>query len=125
MLPLVLPPTVVGFLLLVILGRRSWLGQWIEWLFHASVIFSWWAAVLASIVVAFPLVYQTMKTAFDAVDRSLEDSYQIGRGWRMADVSLHYAAAVLSFTADCRDTGLRTVAWRVWSDADDCREHSE
>lgn len=50
---------------------------------------------------------------------------QIGRGWRMADVSLHYAAAVLSFTADCRDTGLRTVAWRVWSDADDCREHSE
>ncbi|MNW23428.1 Molybdenum transport system permease protein ModB [compost metagenome] len=74
MLPLVLPPTVVGFLLLVLLGRRSWLGQWIEWLFHAPIIFSWWAAVLASIVVAFPLVYQTMKTAFDAVDQSLEDS---------------------------------------------------
>ncbi|MEK3786779.1 MULTISPECIES: molybdate ABC transporter permease subunit [Paenibacillus] len=74
MLPLVLPPTVVGFLLLVLLGRRSWLGQWIEWLFHAPIIFSWWAAVLASIVVAFPLVYQTMKTAFDAVDHSLEDS---------------------------------------------------
>ncbi|MNJ31320.1 Molybdenum transport system permease protein ModB [compost metagenome] len=74
MLPLVLPPTVVGFLLLVILGRRSWLGQWIEWLFHAPIIFSWWAAIIAAIVVAFPLVYQTMKTGFDGVERSLEDA---------------------------------------------------
>lgn len=74
MLPLVLPPTVVGFLLLVMMGRRSWLGQWIEWLFHAPIIFSWWAAVIASIVVAFPLVYQTMKTGFDGVERSLEDA---------------------------------------------------
>ncbi|CAG7615992.1 molybdate ABC transporter permease subunit [Paenibacillus allorhizosphaerae] len=72
MLPLVLPPTVVGFVLLVILGRKSWLGQFIEWLFAAPVIFSWWAAVIASIVVSFPLVYQTMKVGFLAVDRDLE-----------------------------------------------------
>ncbi|WP_458123915.1 molybdate ABC transporter permease subunit [Paenibacillus sp. Z3-2] len=74
MLPLVLPPTVVGFLLLVILGRKSLLGQWIEAIFSAPVIFSWWAAVIASVVVAFPLVYQTMKSGFSAVDRDLEDA---------------------------------------------------
>ncbi|MEK3885561.1 molybdate ABC transporter permease subunit [Paenibacillus sp. PL2-23] len=74
MLPLVLPPTVVGFLLLVALGRRSWLGQLAEWVFSAPVLFSPWAAVIASVVVAFPLVYQTMKVAFDGVDRELEES---------------------------------------------------
>src|SRR3569832_1071467 len=74
MLPLVLPPTVVGFLLLVLLGRRSWVGRFIEWLFNAPVIFSWWAAVIAAVIVSFPLVYQTMKAGFDSVDRSLEDS---------------------------------------------------
>jgi molybdate transport system permease protein len=74
LLPLVLPPTVVGFLLLILLGRRSWVGQAIEWLFSAPVIFSWWAAVIAAVVVAFPLVYQTMKVGFDSVDRELEEA---------------------------------------------------
>ncbi|MFC0215150.1 molybdate ABC transporter permease subunit [Paenibacillus chartarius] len=72
MLPLVLPPTVVGFILLVILGRRSPFGKWIEWLFAAPIIFTWWAAVIASVVVAFPLVYQTMKAGFSSVDRDIE-----------------------------------------------------
>ncbi len=74
MLPLVLPPTVVGFLLLVLLGRRSWIGQWIEGLFNAPIVFTWWAAVLASMVVAFPLVYQTLKTGFASVDGHLLDA---------------------------------------------------
>ncbi|WP_028547747.1 molybdate ABC transporter permease subunit [Paenibacillus sp. UNC451MF] len=74
MLPLVLPPTVVGFLLLVLLGRKSGLGRLIEWVFSAPIIFSWWAAVIASIVVAFPLVYQTMKVGFASIDKSLEDA---------------------------------------------------
>ncbi|QOT12043.1 molybdate ABC transporter permease subunit [Paenibacillus sp. JNUCC32] len=74
MLPLVLPPTVVGFVLLVILGRKSWFGQWIEWLFDAPVIFTWWAAVIASVVVAFPLVYQTMKVGFSSVQRDVEEA---------------------------------------------------
>lgn len=74
LLPLVLPPTVVGFLLLLLLGRRSVLGRAIEWLFAKPIIFTWWAAVLAAIVVAFPLVYQTMKVGFASVDRSLEDA---------------------------------------------------
>ncbi|WP_282941348.1 molybdate ABC transporter permease subunit [Paenibacillus sp. RC67] len=74
MLPLVLPPTVVGFLLLVLLGRKSGLGRLIEWIFSTPIIFSWWAAVVASIVVAFPLVYQTMKVGFASIDKNLEDA---------------------------------------------------
>ncbi|PWW35541.1 MULTISPECIES: molybdate ABC transporter permease subunit [Paenibacillus] len=74
MLPLVLPPTVVGFILLVLLGRKSLLGRWIEAIFSAPVIFSWWAAVIASVVVAFPLVYQTMKSGFSGIDKDLEDA---------------------------------------------------
>ena len=74
MLPLVLPPTVVGFLLLILLGRKSGLGRAIEWLFGAPVVFTWWAAVIASVVVSFPLVYQTMKVGFASVDRDLEDA---------------------------------------------------
>ncbi|MFD1957752.1 molybdate ABC transporter permease subunit [Paenibacillus thailandensis] len=71
MLPMVLPPTVVGFLLLLLLGRRSWLGGLIEELFHQPIIFTWPAAVIASVVVSFPLVYQSMKTGFAAIDRDL------------------------------------------------------
>jgi molybdate transport system permease protein len=72
MLPLVLPPTVIGFLLLMMLGRKSWVGRAVEWLFHAPVIFSWWAAVIAAVVVSFPLVYQTMKNGFASVDPEIE-----------------------------------------------------
>lgn len=74
MLPLVLPPTVVGFLLLMLLGRRSWIGQFAEWLFSAPIIFSSGAAVIASVVVAFPLVYQTMKTGINAIDNQLKEA---------------------------------------------------
>lgn len=74
MLPLVLPPTVIGFLLLVFLGRNSWVGQVVESIFSTSIIFSWGAAVIASVVVAFPLVYQTMKNGFAAIDTNLMDA---------------------------------------------------
>jgi len=74
MLPLVLPPSVVGFLLLVLLGRNSWIGRTIEWVAGAPILFTWWAAVIASVVVAFPLVYQTMKNGFASVERSLQDA---------------------------------------------------
>ncbi|GAB7388351.1 molybdate ABC transporter permease subunit [Bacillaceae bacterium] len=74
MLPLVLPPTVVGFGLLVLLGTRSWMGKLIEWVFQQPVVFTWWAAVIAASVVSFPLVYQTLKTGFESVDPELEDA---------------------------------------------------
>jgi molybdate transport system permease protein len=74
MLPLVLPPTVVGFGLLVFMGKESLIGRLIEWVFHQSVVFTWWAAVIAAGVVGFPLVYQTLKTGFESIDRELEDA---------------------------------------------------
>jgi molybdate transport system permease protein len=74
MLPLVLPPTVVGFVLLVALGRRSILGKAIEAVFSAPIVFTPWAAVVAAIVVSFPLVYQTMKTGFAAIEPELEQA---------------------------------------------------
>ncbi|SDS63749.1 molybdate transport system permease protein [Paenibacillaceae bacterium GAS479] len=74
LLPLVLPPTVVGFVLLVVLGRRSSVGKLIEAMFSAPLVFSWWAAVVAAVVVSFPLVYQTMKTGFAGIDPDLEQA---------------------------------------------------
>lgn len=74
MLPLVLPPTVIGFVLLALFGRRGPAGRAIELLFGAPVVFTWIAAVLAAVVVSFPLVYQTMKVGLQTVDRSLEDA---------------------------------------------------
>ncbi|WP_102691447.1 molybdate ABC transporter permease subunit [Rummeliibacillus pycnus] len=77
LLPLVLPPTVVGFLLIIIFGKNSWLGQAIEWLFQQPIMFTWWAAVIASTVVAFPLMYQSAKTGFEAVDKNIENAARI------------------------------------------------
>jgi molybdate transport system permease protein len=74
LLPLVLPPTVVGFVLLMILGRRSWVGQAYERLLDQPIVFTWIAAVIAAVVVAFPLAYRTMRAGFEEVDRELEDA---------------------------------------------------
>lgn len=72
LLPLVLPPTVVGFLLIIIFGRNSPIGQLIEWLFKQPVIFTWWAAIIAATVVAFPLMYQSAVTGFETIDQDIE-----------------------------------------------------
>lgn len=77
LLPLVLPPSVVGFLLIVIFGQQSFIGQAIENLFHQSIIFTWWAAVISSVVVAFPLMYQSAKTGFETIDRDIEDASRV------------------------------------------------
>ncbi|ELS00741.1 molybdate ABC transporter, permease protein [Xenococcus sp. PCC 7305] len=68
--PLVLPPTVVGFLLLLILGKNGFIGQLLD-NFGITVIFSWYATVIASTVVAFPLMYKTALGAFRQIDSNL------------------------------------------------------
>ncbi len=68
--PLVLPPTVVGFLLLQLFGKYGWLGKFLQ-MFHFNIIFTWYAGVLAAIVVTFPLMYKTAQAAFEQVDRNL------------------------------------------------------
>lgn len=71
-LPMVLPPTVLGYGLLIFLGKRGPVGQiLLDW-FGFQIIFTWWAAVLASAIVSFPLMYQSAKAAFSSVDLSLE-----------------------------------------------------
>ena len=77
MLPMVLPPTVIGFFLIVIFGKNSPVGQAIEWIFHQPIIFTWWAAVIASGVVAFPLMYQSAKSGFQGVDLDIEDAARV------------------------------------------------
>jgi molybdate transport system permease protein len=74
MLPLVLPPTVVGYYILIAMGRNSPLGQWLRRNFDYTVIFSWHGAVLASTIVALPLVLKSASAAFANVDRNLEDA---------------------------------------------------
>ncbi|HEX9940195.1 MAG TPA: molybdate ABC transporter permease subunit [Longimicrobium sp.] len=73
-LPLVLPPVVTGFLLLLLLGRHGPVGRFLENAFGIRLLFSVHAAVIAAIVVAFPLMYQSAKAAFQAVDARLEDA---------------------------------------------------
>ncbi|MBS4196266.1 molybdate ABC transporter permease subunit [Lederbergia citri] len=77
LLPLVLPPSVVGFLLIVIFGRNSIIGQLIEALFKQPIMFTWWAAVIASTVVAFPLMYQSAKAGFESIDHDIENAARV------------------------------------------------
>ena len=72
MLPLVLPPTVLGYGILVAAGRRSPLAAWLREHFDYTIIFSWHGAVVASALVALPLVMKSASTAFAGVDRDLE-----------------------------------------------------
>jgi molybdate transport system permease protein len=74
LLPLVLPPVVTGFGLLVLLGRNGPVGRLLEATFGVRLVFTVWAAVIAAAVVAFPLMYQSTKAAFEAVDPRLEDA---------------------------------------------------
>jgi len=71
-LPLVLPPTVLGYYLLVTLGRTSPLGHLYEYLFGAPLVFTWQAAVVASTFHAIPLLVKSARAAFETVDRSYE-----------------------------------------------------
>lgn len=73
-LPMVLPPTVLGYGLLILLGKRGPVGALLLEAFDVQLIFTWWAAVIASAVVSFPLMYQSAKAAFAAVDISLEQA---------------------------------------------------
>ena len=71
-LPLVLPPTVTGYYLIVLLGRRGWLGAPLYELTGWTVAFTWYAAVIASTVMALPLLVRTARAAIESVDSDLE-----------------------------------------------------
>ncbi len=72
-LPLVLPPTVTGYYLLVLFGRRGWLGTWLQ-AHGIELVFTWQGAVVAAAVVAFPMVLKAARAAFLEVDQRLEQA---------------------------------------------------
>lgn len=76
-LPMVLPPTVLGYYLLVLLGSQSALGQWLKASFGVNLIFSLGGAIVAATVVAFPLVFKPARAAFESVDPELEQAARV------------------------------------------------
>lgn len=69
-LPLILPPTVIGFFLLLICGKNGFVGK-IFMSFNKNIIFSWSATVIAATVVAFPMMYRTCHSAFEQIDKNM------------------------------------------------------
>ncbi len=76
-LPMVLPPTVLGYYLLVMLGRHGAVGQWLKAQFGIQLIFTWQGAVIAASVVAFPLVFKAARAAFENVEPTLEQAARV------------------------------------------------
>ncbi len=76
-LPLVLPPTVLGYYLLQILGRQTWFGIWLERTWNVTIVFHWTGAVAASTVAAFPLFLLPARGAIEGVDPALEDAARL------------------------------------------------
>ena len=73
-LPLVMPPTVLGYYLIVVIGRHGWLGRWLQETWGISLIFTWQGAALAAAVVSLPLIYKSARAAFEGVDPNLENA---------------------------------------------------
>lgn len=84
-LPLVLPPVVIGYLLLVLMGKQGVIGEWLFKWFGISFSFNWKGAALAAAVVAFPLMVRSIRLALEAVDMKLEQAARtLGAGfWRV------------------------------------------
>ena len=114
-LPLVLPPTVLGYYLLVVLGRNSPLGQLYEWLVGAPLVFTWQAAVVEALFHSTPLLVKSARAAFESVDRSYEraarnlGASELRLFWRvtlpLARRSI-LAAAALAFARSLGDFGV-------------------
>ncbi|MGZ8318987.1 MAG: molybdate ABC transporter permease subunit [Telluria sp.] len=76
-LPMVMPPTVLGYYLLVVVGRNGVVGAWLYEHFGINLIFTWQGAVIAASIVAFPLVFKPARAAFEAVDSQLEQAARV------------------------------------------------
>lgn len=142
-LPLVLPPTVVGWLLLMALGPKRPLGAWFQAVLGVRLVMAWWSAVFAAVVVAFPLMYRTARGAFESFDRDLADAGRtLGRSdawvfWRvqlpcckqgiLAGTVLAFARALGEYGATSmlagytpgRTATISTTVYQLWRTGDD------
>ncbi|MCW3807983.1 molybdate ABC transporter permease subunit [Plebeiibacterium marinum] len=76
-LPLVMPPVTTGYLLLLVLGSKGFIGHWLQSAFGLKISFTFYAAVIASVFVSFPLIVRSVRTAMEMVDTGLEDASRI------------------------------------------------
>ena len=144
-LPLVLPPTVVGYLLLRVLGPKRVIGAWVLAAFGFKMTMTWWSAIFATTVVIFPLMYRTARGAFEAFDETLAYSGQtLGLSnsyifWRirmpycrqgiLAGTVLAFARALGEYGATSmiagytpgRTSTISTTVYQLWRTNDDAQ----
>lgn len=142
-LPLVLPPTVVGYLLLRLLGPKRIVGAWVLKQFGLRLTMTWWSAIFATAVVIFPLMYRTARGAFESFDETLSQAGQtLGRSntwifWRvrmpccrqgiLAGTVLAFARALGEYGATSMIAGytpgrtatISTTVYQLWRTNDD------
>ncbi|MGI5954711.1 molybdate ABC transporter permease subunit [Dysosmobacter sp.] len=142
-LPLVLPPTVVGYLLLRVLGPKRIIGMWALETFGVKLVMTWWSAIFATMVVIFPLMYRTVRSAFEAFDETLSYAGQtLGLSntyifWRirmpccrqgiLAGTVLAFARALGEYGATSMIAGytpgktatISTTVYQLWRTGDD------
>jgi len=90
-LPMVMPPTVLGYYMLVVIGSQGVIGAWLLQQFGIRLIFTWQAAVIAATVVSFPLVFKSARAAFETVDPQLE---QAARMLGIAEAALFFRVSL-------------------------------
>lgn len=142
-LPLVLPPTVVGYLLLIVLGPRRPVGAWVLSTFGLRLTMTWYSAIFATVVVSFPLMYRTARGAFESFDQTLADAARtLGKSdtwvfWRVkmpccrqgiiAGSVLAFARALGEYGATAMVAGytpgstatVSTTVYQLWRTGDD------
>ena len=142
-LPLVLPPTVVGYLLLRVLGPKRVIGAWVLETFGLRLTMTWWSAIFATAVVIFPLMYRTARGAFESFDETLAQAGQtLGLSntyifWRirmpccrqgiLAGTVLSFARALGEYGATSMIAGytpgrtatISTTVYQLWRTGDD------
>lgn len=100
-LPMVLPPVVLGYILLVLFGSKGWIGQYL-YHFGIELAFNWKGAVLASMIVGFPLMVQPIRIAFQMIDRQLEEAAQtLGATFSQIFLKIYLPLAMPSILVGC------------------------
>ena len=143
MLPLVLPPTVVGWMILMLLGPKRIIGGWFLEHFGIKLVMTWWSAIFGTAAVAFPLMYRTARGSFESYDETLSDAARcLGTPefrifWRikvpscrkslLAGVVLAFARALGEYGATSMIAGytpgrtatIATTVYQLWRTGDD------